>query len=144
MFDSRDWHLSLGQYCLSMLPMGHRFHFEAWHLCLRQKTDKKFPFFNHIEPGWLPMCSIFRPNPSNGQTLENRQRNNKVISIVREAVKLKKVSFLLTFLNPSPLLCLLTFCSINIYLEPKFPLGMVQPGTVLSLPPPLESAKLSL
>ena len=44
---------------------------------------------------------------------------------------------MLTFLSP-PLLCLLTFPLENIYSEPKFPLGTVQPG-IVPPPNPLES-----
>ena len=48
------------------------------------------------------------------------------------------------FLTPFPLLCLLTFRSINIYSEQTFPLGMVRPGTVLNPSPPRVSQTFTL
>ena len=63
---------------------------------------------------------------------------------LREAIKWKKSVFCWLFSNPSPLLCLLTFLSINIYLEPTFPLGTVRPGTVLNPSPPRVSQTFTL
>ena len=63
---------------------------------------------------------------------------------LREAIKWKKSVFCWLFSNPSPLLCLLTFLSINIYSEPTFPLGTVRPGTVLNPSPPRVSQTFTL
>ena len=63
---------------------------------------------------------------------------------LREAIKWKKSVFCWLFSNPSPLLCLLTFLSINIYSEPTFPLGTVRPGTVLNPYPPRVSQTFTL
>ena len=60
----------------------------------------------------------------------------QTVQLLREAVKIKKSVFLL--------LCLLTFCLINIYSEPKFTLGMVWPGTVLNPSPPRVSRTFTL